>query len=573
MKKIVQKFVLVILLIVIISFSTLFIMKNSINSITQESETLLSVEVVNNNTLHQIYETYLDIYRVMYDHIDTQVNDNMAKYEQEIMEKEENLNSMVESYKYSISDETEMSDFEKLEKSLDKFCSTVNEIIALSTSGNKNSAKLMVTNQLGLVVKSISSTIDTLLSYSDAAFEEGELRLEEANKIANQTVIISIILLLVSASVVSIIAAIIIVKPINKVTLALDEIIEDIHENEGDLTKRVPITTKDEIAKLASGINEFIDLLQNMMGGLIQTSNGIAKHQNQVSGNVEKANAGAESTSAIMQQLSAGIEEISATITTENENTRSAQQAVEDVAKKITYGTEYANESMGRAEKLQEESRISKSSASEIIEKIDIELEQSMEDSKQIENIRNLATDIMDITDQTELLALNASIEAARAGDAGRGFAVVAEEIRSLAEHSRETAENIQNITNGVVGSVENLIKNVKGLEDFIHTRVMPDYDNQEQTGLQYAKDSQTFNSIMEEIMEATTSVREIMEGLVADNEGISQTIQDSAIGISDVAGNTVELVGHMKDIMNALELVSGEVQTLETYVGRFKNY
>ena len=110
-------------------------------------------------------------------------------------------------------------------------------------------------------------------------------------------------------------------------------------------------------------------------------------------------------------------------------------------------------------------------------------------------------------------------------------------------------------------------------MEDFIHSRVLPDYDNQEQTGLQYAKDAETFTTIMEDIMNATVTVKEIMEGLVSDNESISETVQDSAIGISDVASNTVELTGHMKDITNALELVSEEVQTLEAYVGRFKNY
>ena len=90
---------------------------------------------------------------------------------------------------------------------------------------------------------------------------------------------------------------------------------------------------------------------------------------------------------------------------------------------------------------------------------------------------------------------------------------------------------------------------------------------------MQYAKDAETFTTIMEDIMNATVTVKEIMEGLVSDNESISETVQDSAIGISDVASNTVELTGHMKDITNALELVSEEVQTLEAYVGRFKNY
>ncbi len=573
MKKISYKFSLVIIVLVVISFGSLFILKNSISMISNESKTLINVEVKGNNTLHQINETYLEIYRLMYDHVGTQLTSTMDKYAEQIKADEESLTSMISEYKESITDENEMADFSKLESDINKFCEVVDQVIEVSATGDKETANIYIVNQLGTVSKNITHYISILLEYSEAAFEEGNVRLEETDYQTQLTVIFAAALLLLAAVSAVIISRVGIVRPINKVIKSLDEIIDDLHKEEGDLTKRVPITTKDEISKLASGINEFINLLQDMMGGLIQTSNGIAGHQNQVSGNVEKANDGAESTSAIMQELSAGMEEISATITTEIEHMQSAQQAVDDVSEKISYGTKYANESRGRAEKLQEESRISKNSAGEIMEKIDSELEQSIEDSKQIENIRSLATDIMDITDQTELLALNASIEAARAGDAGRGFAVVAEEIRSLAEHSRETAENIQNITNGVVGSVESLIANVKGLEDFIHTRVMPDYDNQEQTGLQYAKDSQTFNSIMEEIMEATTTVKEIMEGLVADNESISQTIQDSAIGISDVAGNTVELAGHMKDIMNALELVSGEVRTLETYVGRFKNY
>lgn len=573
MKKISYKFILVIMVLVVISFGALFILKNSIRMISNESKTLINVEVKANNTLHQINETYLEIYRLMYDHVGTQLTSTMDKYAEQIKADEESLTSMISEYKESITNEEEMADFSKLESDISKFCEVVDQVVEVSATGDKETANIYIVNQLGTVSKNITHYISKLLEYSELAFEEGNARLEETDYQTQITVIFAAVLLLLAAVSAVIISRVAIVRPINKVIKSLDEIIDDLHREEGDLTKRVSITTKDEISKLANGINEFITLLQEMMGGLIQTSNGIAGHQNQVSDNVEKANSGAENTSAIMQELSASMEEISATITTEIEHTRGAQQAVDDVSEKIAYGTKYANESRGRAEKLQEESRISKNSAGEIMKKIDCELEQSIEDSKQIENIRSLATDIMDITDQTELLALNASIEAARAGDAGRGFAVVAEEIRSLAEHSRETAENIQNITNGVVGSVESLIANVKGLEDFIHTRVMPDYDNQEQTGLQYAKDSQTFNSIMEEIMEAIVSVKEIMEGLVADNENISQTIQDSAIGISDVAGNTVELAGHMKEIMNALELVSGEVETLETYVGRFKNY
>ncbi len=573
MKKISYKFIFAMAILVVISFVALFVLKSATEKIAGESKTLIAVEVKGNNTLHQINETYLEIYHLMYEHVGTKLVANMDKYTQQITADKESLKAMMAEYKASITTESEMADFTKLEDNMNKFCEAVDGIVAVSATGDKETANVYIVNQLGTIPKDISHYISALLEYSQAAFEDGNARMQAVSMQAQTVVYAAMLLLLIVALLVVIISVLTIVRPINKVSKALDSIIDDINKEEGDLTKRVPVTTKDEISRLAKGINLFMEILQEVMGGMIKTCDGIAQNQQLVFGSVGKANEGADNTSAIMQELSASMEEVSATVMTENEHTRDAQLAVADVAKKIAYGTEYADEIKGRAEKLQQESRANKNNANEIINQIDSKLQVSIEESKQIENIKTLTSDIMVITNQTELLALNASIEAARAGDAGRGFAVVADEIRSLAEHSKETAENIQRITNGVVSSVELLVENAKALEEFIDTRVIADYDNQEQTGIQYAEDSRMVGSIMEEIREATVSVREIMEGLVADNEGISSTIQDSTIGISNVAANTVDLAGHMKEIIDALEVVSGEVNSLEQHVGRFKNY
>ena len=98
-------------------------------------------------------------------------------------------------------------------------------------------------------------------------------------------------------------------------------------------------------------------------------------------------------------------------------------------------------------------------------------LEQALEEAKVVEQIGVLADSILAITGQTNLLALNASIEAARAGEAGKGFAVVAEEIRVLAEQSKDAVANIQAVTENVDNAVANLANDSNHLLDFVIDR------------------------------------------------------------------------------------------------------
>lgn len=573
MKRIGFKFALVIMLLVAISFAALGFLTVNVHNISNESDELMNGEVTQINEMHEIYEAYLEIYRLTYCHINTKLTDAMDGYEEEIVAYKETMNGLIAGYREKITNDEEQAAFNIVEDRLKAFCNSVDSIIALSRKGDKEMANINVVNTLGTINNMLHNNMMKLMDYSKADFAAGRENLENTAAQATGAVGIIISLLIVASVLVFLVSVKTIVTPIRKMTKAMNGIIDDMNRNEGDLTKRVPVTTKDEIADLAKGVNVFMGMLQGMIGGIITSGNEIERQQMAVSNIVEKANEGAEDTSSIMEELAAGMEEVSATVHNMNENTKNVGNSVEDMAGKAAGGTNFANDMKGRAKKLQEEARESKQTAGGIIQSIDEQLQKSIEDSRQIENISNLTEDILRIAGQTNLLALNASIEAARAGEQGKGFAVVADEIRDLADNSKHAANNIQQISDSVIAAVTKLADNANQLLKFLNEKVVPDYEVLEQTGQRYFQDSVVIDDIMQEVDGAAGQLRAIMKEMVSANDGISTTVHESAKGVSNVAGNTNDLAGNMKDIIQALVSVTAVIEELKRKTGCFKKY
>ena len=571
MKKIGSKFALAIIALALISIISLGFLANSMTAISQSSQDIMNNEVEKINLIHGIYEDYLDMYMNVYAHVNAKLLRTMNKRADDILERRARMWESMEAYKAKITSEETQGVYDALESRLVSFDSYVDTIIEVSREGDKERANNLISNNLGMLNNTIGNSMSDLLEFSDTELAEGKTYLQGKVESSYTLIVAVVVILIVTAVLVLVVAHRIIVMPIQKIAQVINGMIEDIHNNKGNLTERVPVQTKDEIAMLATGVNEFLDILQDVIGGVISCSDEINRQQLHVNEVVEVTNQNAGDTSATMEELAASMEEVSATVGYVSDNTREAEASVGDMVDQAVNGTKFAEELRSRAEELRKLAQESRATADGMIKEFDVSLNASIEDSKQIEKIGNLTADILSIASKTNLLALNASIEAARAGEAGKGFAVVADEIRQLADNSKQTAGNIQQISAGVVAAVMTLAENAGNLVKFINERVLPDYEILERTGEQYLNDSITIDRMMGEMRDSMENIGGMMRSVAESNENITNNVRESAQGVGGVVNNTAALAENMKGIVEALNQVSDVVSHLSEQTACFE--
>ena len=256
---------------------------------------------------------------------------------------------------------------------------------------------------------------------------------------------------------------------------------------------------------------------------------------------------GASAGMAVLDKEIDGIFELAAHVSeqttrarmlTENikENGQELGDAIENVARKAEEAAEQSNSIMERAGKQYEASGQSAKEAVALCSEAGKELEKAISDSRKVHEIDALTEEILAISSQTNLLALNASIEAARAGEAGKGFAVVAEEIRQLADHSRQAVDKIRKVTENVVQNVAFLSENARRLLGFMNGKVMEDYKGMTELAEAYQKDAAFYNDIS------------------SDLGASSQEMNASMAGINESIGVIAELAGGIAEFMENME-------------------
>ena len=338
-------------------------------------------------------------------------------------------------------------------------------------------------------------------------------------------------------------------QPVKQMSRKMQQIALEISEGKGNLTERFKMKRKDEIGQLMGSMNQLLEAFQEVTLRIQKTTAQMEEAANRTEAQFAASNDRIADLSSVMEELSAGSEEVSLLVGQMKTEIQGISGETDDIIMEIDQGTDFATGLKERAGYIRIQTTESRVKSENMVESIKGTMTRSIEESRNIEKVNELTATILNIADQTNLLALNAAIEAARAGESGKGFAVVAEEIRNLADNSKTNASAIQELNSKIVSVVQSLSQCSKEMLDYVDSDIMEDYRNFEMMSVQYSNDADAVSKIMGRIQGSVDSINKQISIVVKNISGVSSSMEESALGIQNVAGNVVDLSNSMSEI------------------------
>lgn len=299
--------------------------------------------------------------------------------------------------------------------------------------------------------------------------------------------------------------------PLHRVSDALSEIAS----GGGDLTRRLPVTSNDEVASLAASFNQFVehmhDLVEHIRLQATELDENATATAGRASDSVREMLHQREQIDSVTRAMSE-MTNATGEIAHHAENTANSVHDVVSGAKDGKRQVDVTTESINvLAQKLEQ--------AGGVVGSL----------NERVQEINGILATIQAIAEQTNLLALNAAIEAARAGDQGRGFAVVADEVRVLSQRTHASTEEIQ----GMISALHDTSKDAVTIMDDSRDLAAGSVDNAHHASQSLV----TINDAVAAISAMATQIATAAE----EQSHVVQEVMQNMQTISDVAERSLD--------------------------------
>lgn len=351
----------------------------------------------------------------------------------------------------------------------------------------------------------------------------------------------------------------------------LNNAVENVASDDGDLTKTLEIYTGDEFEIIAMNLNALLEKTRNTIYQVKESTktidtdtNKIDKHMSEIVGHMQGIK---NNISEMNSAMEASVEKMGMVSSASGSLYDETDKTLQELR-----GTEHAIRQIQQMSlDLQKKVERTKNDINRRNIQISNDLKIKIKKAEDVNRISELTDAILNIADQTSLLSLNANIEAARAGEAGRGFSVVASEIGSLAENSGKAANEIKEIGDEIIRIVSDLSDMSTSLLDYIEKTITVDYNEFASFGNQYLEKANDIAAQTEHVLTSTESIRTNMANINDSTQELLAYSQENSASMTIIDEITDTLSANVNKVTTESSENRQAVKKLDEVVKKYK--